>query len=204
MSASYPKRFPNGMLDGSAVCPPALVLVDEFYEGTMSFYINPEETKKPKKLLSWMSFATAVFWSSIFSYLDVLNCEPYFTWTDQETSGWWDMPSTVAIPPTFTHCLFLCVWIVAFFFFIIIIFCCDSISGHSGSIRRQMDELHLKVPTVGLSPCQQCLLPLSWVMFSCSIQVTNVFCWARWILFWLAKHVCLQYKFPSTAVDFPF
>lgn len=52
MSASYPKQFPNGMLDGSAVCPPALVLVDEFYEGTMSFYINPEETKKPKKLLS--------------------------------------------------------------------------------------------------------------------------------------------------------
>ena len=43
-------------------------------------------------------------------------------------------------------------------------------------IRRQMDELHLKVPTVGLSPCQQCLLPLSGGMFSCSIQVTNVFC----------------------------
>lgn len=48
MSVSYPKRFPSGMLDDSAVCPPALVPVDEYYEGTMSFYINPEEAKKKK------------------------------------------------------------------------------------------------------------------------------------------------------------
>lgn len=165
MSASYPKRFPNGMLDGSAVCPPALVLVDEFYEGTMSFYINPEETKKPKKLLSWMSCAIAVFWSSIFSHLDVLNCEPYFTWTDQETSGWWDMPSTVAIPPTFTHCLFLCVWIVAFFFLLLLYSVVTPSLGIVGPLGDKWMSFTWRCPLLG------------------SPHASSAFClWAGWCL----------------------